>query len=210
MRTFARALQRRDGRRADRGDRQPGPKLGKAKGSRLGWRATGQRAIRCQLQVCHLGSRKGHRCLSAFRPGGRSRGRSMGGREPEPGKIHGRRWYMALPIHVVACAHLSAGQPERRCSAPWDLGWRAASGEEMGILVRSGLGAAVTGETHATGGFLYAHRLTKPRHGIELEFSGETEIDRSKRWRQTWRGAWRRPACPYGDASNEGNPGNIE
>ena len=35
-----------------------------------------------------------------------------------------RRWYAALLIHVVACTHLSAGQPERRRSAPWYLGWR--------------------------------------------------------------------------------------
>ena len=52
----------------------------------------------------------------------------------------------------------------------------------MGLLVRSGLGTAVTGETHATGGFLYAHRSVEPRHGIEPEFLGETEIAQSKRW----------------------------
>uniref|UniRef100_A0A452XFW5 Uncharacterized protein n=1 Tax=Aegilops tauschii subsp. strangulata TaxID=200361 RepID=A0A452XFW5_AEGTS len=43
----------------------------------------------------------------------RSRGRSMR-----------RGWHAALPIHGVACTHLPAGEPERRASAPWDLGWR--------------------------------------------------------------------------------------
>ena len=111
MRTFARALQRRDGRQADRGDRQPGPKLGKAKGSRLGWRAAGQRAIRHQLQVCPLGPHKGHRCLSV--PSGQGAGTEE---DPWGGDGTQLSWFMLLPARTSRPASRSGDVARRGIS----------------------------------------------------------------------------------------------